>query len=66
MEKHTDRVDSIQWANRSLQFISGSKDGTAVIWKYKAQNWITKHLIMNTAHIGYLIICINFFIRFLE
>ncbi|KAK9511582.1 hypothetical protein O3M35_000212 [Rhynocoris fuscipes] len=52
MEKHTDRVDSIQWANRSLQFISGSKDGTAVIWRFKAQNWVTKHLIMSTSLLG--------------
>ncbi|KAL1131749.1 hypothetical protein AAG570_011362, partial [Ranatra chinensis] len=46
-EKHTDRVDSIQWANRSLRFISGSKDGTAIIWHYRAQQWANLQLLMS-------------------
>lgn len=49
MEKHSDRVDSLLWANRSLKFISGSKDGTAIIWNYKAQNWHTTLLDMAVA-----------------
>ncbi|CAB3373121.1 Hypothetical predicted protein [Cloeon dipterum] len=36
---HTDRVDSIQWASKSLRFVSGAKDGTAVVWWYEAAMW---------------------------
>ena len=39
IEAHSDRVDSIQWANTGLRFISGSKDGTAIIWRYEKQEW---------------------------
>lgn len=38
-EAHLDRVDSIQWAHRGLRFLSGSKDGTANIWHFEAQQW---------------------------
>lgn len=38
-EAHSDRVDSIQWANRGLRFVSGSKDGTALVWRYSHQKW---------------------------
>jgi bromodomain and WD repeat domain-containing protein 1/3 len=55
LEKHSDRVDSIQWANRSLRFISGSKDGTAIIWHYKAQQWNTIQLFM-TAKLPKLVV----------
>ena len=34
---HSNRVDSIQWANTGLRFISGSDDGTAIIWRYEEQ-----------------------------
>ena len=30
-ESHTDTVDSIQWAHSGLKFVSGSKDGTALL-----------------------------------
>uniref|UniRef100_A0A0K8SSX6 BRWD/PHIP N-terminal domain-containing protein n=2 Tax=Lygus hesperus TaxID=30085 RepID=A0A0K8SSX6_LYGHE len=48
IEKHSDRVDSIQWANRGLKFVSGSKDGTAVLWQYQSQRWTIRHLLMST------------------
>lgn len=48
VQPHTDRVDSIQWANRSLRFVSGSKDGTAIIWRYTRQRWKPLHLYMST------------------
>jgi bromodomain and WD repeat domain-containing protein 1/3 len=32
-------VDSIQYANHSTRFLSGSKDGTARIWKYERREW---------------------------
>jgi bromodomain and WD repeat domain-containing protein 1/3 len=35
LESHTNWVDSIQYANLSARFLSGSKDGTARIWKYE-------------------------------
>lgn len=39
MEAHSDQVDSLQFSNRSLRFVSGSKDGTAHIWFYEKQTW---------------------------
>ncbi len=49
-EVHEDRVDSIQWCNQpdQLRFISGSKDGTARIWIFKAKKWHTIVLNMKT------------------
>ncbi|KAG8212773.1 hypothetical protein J437_LFUL019732 [Ladona fulva] len=47
-EAHTDGVDSIQWANKSLRFVSGSKDGTAIVWNFERQRWNTMKLRMNT------------------
>ncbi|XP_045122866.1 bromodomain and WD repeat-containing protein 3-like isoform X2 [Portunus trituberculatus] len=38
-ERHQDRVDSIQWCHRGLMFVSGSRDGTALIWRYESQHW---------------------------
>ena len=31
--------DSIQYANHSTRFLSGSEDGTARIWKYERRQW---------------------------
>lgn len=45
-QAHTDRVDSIQWSNRSLRFVSGSKDGTAHIWNFECQQWRSCQLVM--------------------
>ena len=39
LEAHTDRVDSIQYSHRGDRFISGSKDGTARIWYFRASQW---------------------------
>lgn len=36
LECHTHWVDSILYANESARFLSGSKDGTAVIWALDA------------------------------
>ncbi|XP_076257590.1 bromodomain and WD repeat-containing protein [Rhynchophorus ferrugineus] len=47
-EAHTDRVDSIQWAHAGLKFLSGSKDGSAIIWWFERQQWKTLHLDMTT------------------
>lgn len=48
VEAHKDRVDSILWANFSLRFVSGSKDGTALIWRYSRQEWTHIKLLMST------------------
>lgn len=48
MEVHTDRVDSIAWAHRGLRFVSGSKDGTAFIWRFEQQQWKYIQLCMTT------------------
>ena len=45
-DAHSDRVDSIQWANSGLRFISGSKDGTALIWRYENSEWCSIKLRM--------------------
>ena len=39
LEAHTDRVDSIQYSHQGDRFISGSKDGTARIWYFRASQW---------------------------
>ena len=43
---HSNRVSSIQWANTGLRFVSGSDDGTAIIWRYEEQEWRTVCLRM--------------------
>lgn len=48
IEAHSDRVDSIQWANKGLRFVSGSKDGTAIVWQFKRQKWAHLRLEMTT------------------
>jgi bromodomain and WD repeat domain containing protein 1/3 len=41
LESHTNVVDSIVFANNSARFLSGSKDGTARIWRYEERRWKT-------------------------
>jgi hypothetical protein len=53
-EAHSDRVDSIQWANHGLRFISGSKDGTAQIWHFERQRWCSLQLLMSTKLPGWV------------
>ncbi|CAI9738520.1 PH-interacting protein-like isoform X2 [Octopus vulgaris] len=48
LESHTDRVDSIQYSNRSIRFVSGSRDGTARVWRYERQEWKAMVLNMST------------------
>ncbi|XP_013385977.1 bromodomain and WD repeat-containing protein 3 [Lingula anatina] len=48
LESHTDRVDSIQYNNRGDRFVSGSRDGTARIWRFNSQEWKAMVLNMNT------------------
>lgn len=48
MEAHSDCVDSIQWANSGLRFVSGSKDGTAHVWRFECQQWRSLQLAMST------------------
>ncbi|XP_021706973.1 PH-interacting protein [Aedes aegypti] len=45
-ESHSDTVDSIQWAHTGLRFISGSKDGTALLWHFETQQWKSTRLNM--------------------
>ncbi|XP_044761682.1 bromodomain and WD repeat-containing protein 1 [Coccinella septempunctata] len=44
-EQHTDRVDSIEWAHSGIRFISGSKDGSAIVWYFEDQQW--KHIFIH-------------------
>ena len=46
IESHTDTVDSIQWAHSGLKFVSGSKDGTALLWRFETQQWKFEKLNM--------------------
>lgn len=47
IESHTNLVDSIQFANNSSRFLSGSKDGTAKIWSFESQG--LKNIIIDSA-----------------
>lgn len=47
VESHTDTVDSIQWAHSGLRFVSGSKDGTALLWNFDSQQWKSQKLSMS-------------------
>lgn len=42
LEPHSNQVDSIQFCNHGFRFVSGSKDGTAIIWSYRKGDW--KHI----------------------
>lgn len=46
IESHTDTVDSIQWAHNGLKFVSGSKDGTALLWQFESSQWKFQKLLM--------------------
>ncbi|XP_054829123.1 bromodomain and WD repeat-containing protein 1 isoform X6 [Eublepharis macularius] len=39
LESHADKVDSIQFSNTDDRFISGSRDGTARIWRFQQAEW---------------------------
>ncbi|XP_012586370.1 PREDICTED: bromodomain and WD repeat-containing protein 1, partial [Condylura cristata] len=39
LESHTDKVDSIQFCNNGDRFLSGSRDGTARIWRCEQLEW---------------------------
>ncbi|XP_025934951.1 bromodomain and WD repeat-containing protein 1 isoform X6 [Apteryx rowi] len=39
LESHADKVDSIQFSNNGNRFISGSRDGTARIWRFEQAEW---------------------------
>ncbi|KAM7413407.1 hypothetical protein PAMA_020681 [Pampus argenteus] len=40
LHEHTDKVDSIQFCHTGERFVSGSRDGTARIWKlHQRQQW---------------------------
>ncbi|XP_076001297.1 bromodomain and WD repeat-containing protein 3 [Genypterus blacodes] len=40
LHEHTDKVDSIQFCHSGERFVSGSRDGTARIWKlHQRQQW---------------------------
>ena len=54
LEAHTDRVDSIQYSHQGDRFISGSKDGTARIWYFRASQWqvSASQLMLTTYFVG--------------
>ncbi|CAH1970957.1 unnamed protein product [Acanthoscelides obtectus] len=47
-EAHSDRVDSVQWAHSGLRFLTGSKDGMAIVWWFERQQWRSTYLDMAT------------------
>jgi bromodomain and WD repeat domain-containing protein 1/3 len=52
VEHHGDRVDSISWANQGLRFVSGSNDGTALIWRFENACW--RYIRLNCSkNLGY-------------
>ncbi|XP_078214538.1 bromodomain and WD repeat-containing protein 1 isoform X3 [Callithrix jacchus] len=48
LESHTDKVDSIQFCNSGDRFLSGSRDGTARIWRFEQLEWRSILLDMST------------------
>ncbi|KAM5281188.1 bromodomain and WD repeat-containing protein 1 [Ctenodactylus gundi] len=48
LESHTDKVDSIQFCNNGDRFLSGSRDGTARIWRFEQLEWRSILLDMTT------------------
>lgn len=48
LSNHSDQVDSIQFCNQGFKFITGSADGTAVIWSFRRSTWHPSKLDMNT------------------
>uniref|UniRef100_A0A2K5DEE8 Bromodomain and WD repeat-containing protein 1 n=1 Tax=Aotus nancymaae TaxID=37293 RepID=A0A2K5DEE8_AOTNA len=48
LESHTDKVDSIQFCNNGDRFLSGSRDGTARIWRFEQLEWRSILLDMST------------------
>ncbi|XP_069492166.1 bromodomain and WD repeat-containing protein 1 isoform X2 [Ambystoma mexicanum] len=47
LKGHVDKVDSIQFSNTGDRFISGSRDGTARIWRFRGQEW--RNILLNMA-----------------
>uniref|UniRef100_A0A8D2Q6Z4 Bromodomain and WD repeat domain containing 1 n=1 Tax=Varanus komodoensis TaxID=61221 RepID=A0A8D2Q6Z4_VARKO len=47
LESHADKVDSIQFSNGDDRFISGSRDGTARIWRFQQAEW--KSILLDMA-----------------
>ncbi|XP_043927396.1 bromodomain and WD repeat-containing protein 1 [Protopterus annectens] len=47
LQAHTDKVDSIQFSNTCDRFISGSRDGTARVWRFDHHEWKSILLDMN-------------------
>lgn len=47
IQPHIDQVDSLQFSNLGLRFVSGSKDGTANIWSFERQEWHNRTLQMS-------------------
>ncbi|KAM9694760.1 bromodomain and WD repeat-containing protein 1 isoform 4-T4 [Trichechus inunguis] len=52
LESHTDKVDSIQFCNNGDRFLSGSRDGTARIWRFEQLEWKSILLDMSTRMSG--------------
>ncbi|XP_027626765.1 bromodomain and WD repeat-containing protein 1 isoform X3 [Tupaia chinensis] len=48
LESHTDKVDSIQFCNNGDRFLSGSRDGTARVWRFEQSEWRSVVLDMAT------------------
>uniref|UniRef100_A0A672HZU3 Bromodomain and WD repeat domain containing 1 n=1 Tax=Salarias fasciatus TaxID=181472 RepID=A0A672HZU3_SALFA len=52
LHEHTDKVDSIQFCHSGERFVSGSRDGTARIWKlHQRQQWRCLLLNMSGNHL---------------
>ncbi|MEQ2262313.1 Bromodomain and WD repeat-containing protein 1 [Xenotaenia resolanae] len=53
LHEHTDKVDSIQFCHSGERFVSGSRDGTARIWKlHQRQRWRCILLSMSATLLG--------------
>uniref|UniRef100_A0A1I8A725 Bromo domain-containing protein n=1 Tax=Steinernema glaseri TaxID=37863 RepID=A0A1I8A725_9BILA len=46
---HNDRVDSMEWANTGIKFLSGSKDGVAKVWCLENGKFKSTDLVVEDA-----------------
>ncbi|CAG0900264.1 unnamed protein product [Cyprideis torosa] len=46
-DANIDRVEGVEWARQSLQLVTGSKDGVAVVWRFEMNQWTKIKLRMD-------------------
>ncbi|OAF68678.1 Bromodomain and WD repeat-containing protein 1 [Intoshia linei] len=47
--EHCDKVDSVEFAHNIMEFVSGSQDGTSILWKYRCGKWVPQSIPIPTS-----------------